>query len=145
MNQDEVKQLETIHQHICQKCGKGFATTQALTMHHTRMHTRAGLEGARTGGRVRWARVKKTNPSKYPSESPEYKKHYYQRRKQEFFSMGLNARGIPFKNTKMGRAQRKAKGIIIPQHQPDNSGNEIWIMIKSGVIRCPHCDKIVGE
>ena len=53
----------SLGKHQCEKCGKAFNSPQALRMHRVRMHTAAGLRGAKIGGQAAVANRKRRNES----------------------------------------------------------------------------------
>ena len=122
----------TTKAHTCPKCGKVFDKPQGLRCHLMRMHTRAGLAGAKLGGKVSGAKttakakalekihLSTESGTNTPwSSTPEAKRQYYIKARNKFRAQGLNAHGEPFsmkgkrlENVRKAQQARRAREAI---------------------------------
>jgi len=108
-NSTATKAAPVVGEFKCDKCGKSFDKQNALSMHKVRVHTRAGKEG--------W-RLAINQSHRVRSKLLKQKRESYERRKAEFASRGLNARGEPFASTLAERRQSLRQGQKIVLTDP---------------------------
>lgn len=128
----------------CPDCGRHFKNQMALRMHRLRKHTPG--RGWNTSGNLRHTRLTPVERNRRRrarniaagltgegrtrhrahSESREYKKAYYEKRRNRFYQMGLNARGVQ-------RAGNQRLIVLGSESQPQPELNSV------AVNYCPHC------
>jgi hypothetical protein len=160
----EDKQMEIPNTGLfpCPKCShEPFPTIQGLRMHDMRVHTKAGQEGAMW--KLRGTSLKYAGETEAERETRLARKRLYQQRlRARYKREGKDSKGKlrpegyqPRKSPGTGNKQEyMRKWYLRKRAEKKNSANlpvettvapEIWIMQSSGVIRCPHCQKVVGE
>lgn len=155
MNQDSPNELISTIQdttgHTCGKCNKAFfgpKAAQALSMHKMRVHTRAGVLGAKRASQMR-------RRSKYKSRSAAQQADYlskrasYLRIKARYAAQGLNAHGQPYKikssalrNIQLAQRRRRKREAITPRSPkwvyplPEHAAPE---QVSAAIKFCPNC------
>jgi predicted RNA-binding Zn-ribbon protein involved in translation (DUF1610 family) len=84
----------------CPKCGKAFASANAVRMHQTRVHTRAGQQG------YRWRQ--QTNEERLAK-----RREYQLKLREKYYREGKDARGRPRPEGWKPRRKPRQRGLAV--------------------------------